>query len=75
MYMNSNEFRNILKKDSKAFVSNKQGNFIRIIADYLHINNFCIVKPSDIHIVNDEFVTIDEKVRIDMKDINEVMVL
>ena len=72
--MKSEEFVSILKEDSEAFIS-KDDKFIRIIAEYLHINDFTICKPTYLHIVNDNFVTIDGKVRIELKDINELMVL
>ena len=71
--MKSEEFVSILKKDSEAFIS-KDDKFIRIITEYLHINDFTVCKPTYLHIVNDDFVYIDEKVRIDLKDINRVLV-
>ena len=47
--MKSEEFVSILKEDSEAFIS-KDDKFIRIIAEYLHINDFTICKPTYLHI-------------------------
>lgn len=72
--MNAKKFVAILKEGSEAYVS-KDDKFIKIIAEFMHINDMCILNPNYIHIVNDSFVNIDEKVRIDLEDIKEVMVL
>ena len=73
--MNVNKLKKQLKTECEYYKSNKKGNFIKVICNYLIINNITIIDPNNLHIVDNEFLNIDNKLNIDLKDIKKLTII